>query len=427
MPTLAVIGAGPKGIAIAAKARALTAAGLPGPRVVLIEPGPVAGNWTGHQGYTSGLLPLGTPPEKDIGYPYADSWGPRSAAVTAAMADYSWQRHLIAHRSYADWVDRGRLRPTHRQWSYYLREAAELAEAEVVAATAVGLEADGERWRMAVDPGEPVWADGVVITGAGPPIRVHGQPHQHPRVLDGRSYWLAGPSLTGHVAMNACVIGNGETAASVVSSLLGKSRKRSVVDVLTSRGVLYSRGESHEENRWYSDPGDWPSLAEAHRREFLARTDRGVFSQQAEAVLNASRGYRVLAGRAVAIDAADKQVVVTIEYGDERERVAYDLVVVAVGFHARWFETLLGGEARRRLGHATAGTGLERRIDVDLSVAGLSPPLHLPVLAGLAQGPGFPNLSCLGLLSDRILRRYVPLGAADRIDQERGTRDRSAR
>ena len=57
MSTLAVIGAGPKGIAIAAKARALTAAGLPAPRVVLIEPGPVAGNWTGHQGYTSGLLP----------------------------------------------------------------------------------------------------------------------------------------------------------------------------------------------------------------------------------------------------------------------------------------------------------------------------------------------------------------------------------
>jgi len=42
--------------------------------------------------------------------------------------------------------------------------------------------------------------------------------------------------------------------------------------------------------------------------------------------------------KGIAIDAGDKQVVVTIEYGDERERVAYDLVVVAVGFHARWFE-----------------------------------------------------------------------------------------
>jgi mycobactin lysine-N-oxygenase len=60
MPTLAVVGAGPKGIAIAAKARALAAAGLSAPRVVLVDKGPVAGNWSGRQGYTSGLLPLGT-------------------------------------------------------------------------------------------------------------------------------------------------------------------------------------------------------------------------------------------------------------------------------------------------------------------------------------------------------------------------------
>jgi mycobactin lysine-N-oxygenase len=78
MPTLAVVGAGPKGIAIAANAaRALAAAGLDAPEVVLVDPGAVAGNWGGRQGYTSGLLPLGTPPEKDVGFPYADSWAPR--------------------------------------------------------------------------------------------------------------------------------------------------------------------------------------------------------------------------------------------------------------------------------------------------------------------------------------------------------------
>ncbi|HXO25301.1 MAG TPA: lysine 6-monooxygenase, partial [Streptosporangiaceae bacterium] len=156
MPTLAVLGAGPKGIAIAAKARALEAAGLGAPRVVLIDRGAVAGNWSGRQGYTSGVLPLGTPPEKDVGFPYADSWGAASPAITAAMADYTWQRHLIARGVYADWVDRGRMRPTHRQWSWYLREVAEKARAEVIAAHVVGLEADGERWQVMMEPGAAI-------------------------------------------------------------------------------------------------------------------------------------------------------------------------------------------------------------------------------------------------------------------------------
>jgi len=52
------------------------------------------------------------------------------------------------------------------------------------------------------------------------------------------------------------------------------------------------------------------------------------------------------------------------------------------------------------------------------------------VVAGLAQGPGFPNLSCLGLLSDRVLRRYVPLaepGEPVRLGAERSDHVRGAR
>ena len=386
MPTLAVVGAGPKGISIAAKARALAAAGLHAPRVVLVDRGPPAGNWTGRQGYTSGLLPLGTPAEKDVGFPYPDSWGDASAAVTAAMAEYSWPRHLIRRGGYADWVDRGRLRPTHRRWSSYLRDVADRAGAEIVPAEVAGLEAEGQRWRLEIRPGAAIWADGVVFTGAGPPITVPGQPEQHPRVLDGRTFWLRPRAAAPQAAQSVCVIGGGETAASVVVSLLRMAHKRSTVDVLTSRGILYSRGESYEENRLYSDPSEWPRLAEAHRREFLARTDRGVFSQQAEATLNASPGFRTLAGRAVHIAAGDRQAVVTIEYGRERERVSYDLVVVAIGFRARWFERLLGPAARapagRRAGRRRAGPADRHR-----SVGRRAGPAAAPAGTGRA-GPG---------------------------------------
>jgi mycobactin lysine-N-oxygenase len=387
---------------------------------VLVDRGEVAGNWSGRQGYTSGLLPLGTPPEKDIGYPYAANWGDASADVVAAMAGYSWQRHLVRHGAYSDWVDRGRMRPTHRQWSVYLREVAETAEAEIVRGVVTGLEVTGGgRWEVRLAAGAAIAADGLVITGAGPATTVPGQPRDHPRVLDGRTYWLAQHELEHERAQNVCVIGSGETAASVVIDLVKRCHKHSTTDVLTARGVLYSRGESYDENRFYSDPGEWPHLAEAHRREFLQRTDRGVFSLQAEAALNQARGLRTLAGRAAGIEAREHDVVVTIAYGDERERVAYDAVVVAIGFDGRRFEALLGEDAGARYRDALGGGDLDHMIDVDLSVSGLTPPLHLPVMAGLAQGPGFPNLSCLGLLSDRILRRYVAVNDAGALTPQR--------
>jgi mycobactin lysine-N-oxygenase len=315
------------------------------------------------------------------------------------------------------------MRPTHRQWSVYLREVAETAEAEIVRGDVSGLEvAVGGRWQVRLAAGDEIAADGLVITGAGPAITVPGQPRDHPRVLDGRTYWLAAHELHRERAQNVCVIGSGETAASVVIDLVKHCHKRSTIDVLTARGVLYSRGESYDENRFYSDPGEWPRLAEAHRREFLGRTDRGVFSLQAEAALNQARGFRTLAGRAAAVEAREHDVIVTIAYGEERERVAYDAVVVAIGFDGRWFEALLGQDAGARYRGALGGGELERVIDADLSVSGLAPPLHLPVMAGLAQGPGFPNLSCLGLLSDRILRRYVAASGAGALVPERRER-----
>ena len=103
-------------------------------------------------------------------------------------------------------------------------------------------------------------------------------------------------------------------------------------------------------------------------------------------LLDQSHGFRAVPGGAVAIDAGERQVIVTVDDGDERARVAYDLVVVAVVFQARWFAALFGRTTRLLLEDVLAGSTLEQWIAVDLLVSGLSPPLHLPVVAGAAQG-----------------------------------------
>jgi putative ABC transport system ATP-binding protein len=88
------------------------------------------------------------------------------------------------------------MRPTHRQWSAYLREVADAAKAELVSGTVTGLEVAGDdRWEVTLAAGDAIAADGVVITGSGPAITVPGQPRDHPRVLDGQTYWLAAHTM----------------------------------------------------------------------------------------------------------------------------------------------------------------------------------------------------------------------------------------
>ena len=411
MTTLAVVGAGPKAIAVATKARALRQAGLPAPQVVLIDRTEIAASWNGANGYTDGRLLLGTPAEKDLGYPYADSWGSSSRRVTDGMVQFSWQRYLIDQGLYADWIDHGRPRPTHGQWSKYIAHAASKAEIDLITAEVTALDVSEGRWLIGLQGKPNVEADGLVLTGGGPPISLPGQPAHHPRVRNGRDYWLTGREILETIKPSSvCVIGSGESAAAIVVDILERTDNGASIDVMTSRGVLYSRGESYSENRLYSDPSEWPQLAESHRREFLERTDRGVVSQQAEATLNNARGFRTLAGRAARISVSEHQLVVDVEYDSQRELVAYDFVVVAIGFDGSWFESILTDNARASLETALRGREIESAIGIDLAVRQLEPALHLPVLAGMAQGPGFPNLSCLGLLSDRVLRRYVALG-----------------
>jgi len=225
--------------------------------------------------------------EKDVGYPYLPAWGPSSAAVCDRLRHLSWHAFLIARGAYAEWVDRGRPRPTHRRWGEYLAWVAERVPVDPLIAEVRGLDVVDGRWCLALDGDRSLAADALVVTGPGTPITLPGQPRDDDRVLDGRTFWSR--ERWPDRPVDVAVIGNGETAGSVTAALLDRLADGSTIEVVSTAGVLYSRGESYTENRWYSDPTGWRDLAERHRREFLRRTDRGVFSVAVEAVLNAPR------------------------------------------------------------------------------------------------------------------------------------------
>jgi mycobactin lysine-N-oxygenase len=437
-PTLLVLGAGPKAVAIVAKRQVLARLGYPVPRVRVIDRQGVATHWTGKAGFTDGQQFLGTRPEKDIGFPYLSTcWGDKalSRAVAKEMMHLSWQSFLIDQLRYSDWVDRGRTRPIHREWSQYIQWVAEQVELDLCRGevTSIATTSDQQQWGLTCSPGEggapfTVTGDGLVITGAGTPLTIPGQPKEHPRIMDGASFWLRSEEfaqLRSHVKkpLNIGVIGTGETAAAVVVALVDALRSSVFVEVISPYGVIYSRDEGFEENRLFSDPDgklanlfgdhqratDWLQLSERDRREFVRRTDRGVFSLKAMEELSKAENVRSVLGTARHIEARDTGVRVEIVYDGKTKNEEYDYVVVARGFDALWFRHLLDAVTHARMAEMTNsfdGGTIEHAIAEDLSLGGFAPKLHLPMLAGIAQGPGFPNLSCLGLLADRILASY---------------------
>lgn len=439
---LLVIGAGPKAIAIATKAAVLAKLGCRVPQVTLLDHLGVAAHWSGGAGYTDGRQILGTHPQKDVGFPYLSTcWGSArlNKAVDEEMQSFSWQSFLIEEGRYAGWVDRGLPHPPHAEWGRYIQWVAASIQPEAHKASvySIARTSDETRWRVSCrsqETGEILTfdGDGLVLTGPGVPLTVPGQPATHPRVLNGATFWTRITEFE-HLRrdparpLNIGVIGTGETAAAIVVALLDILRTNVSIEVVNPSGVLYSRDEGFEENRLFSDPdgkgaerfnahrhtSDWLCLSEENRREFVRRTDRGVFSLQAMQKINLAENVRSVIGVATHIDAGAESVSVEIAYAGQTIQDEFDYVIVARGFDALWFTALCDKQTRQSLYPTTASlerTAIERTLGEDLSVQGCTPRLHLPMLAGVAQGPGFPNLSCLGLLADRILSSYVRAG-----------------
>lgn len=159
----------------------------------------------------------------------------------------------------------------------------------------------------------------------------------------------------------------------------------------------------------------------AKRKAYFKRTERGVFSGILKARIDAAANVRPIPAFVVDWERREKTVKVTIESDGLREHFPgpyYNRLVVATGFR-RWSFTELFGEksefppsfpeidAKGASFDNEVEEAISLLINADLSYSNdrgwPRPKLYLPVLAGLKCGPGFPNLGCLGLMSDRII------------------------
>jgi mycobactin lysine-N-oxygenase len=421
---LLVVGAGPKAMAVAAKAYVLRELGLPAPQVVVVEPHAVGGNWLPNGGWTDGQHRLGTSPEKDVGFPYHSTWARgHNRAINEAMMAFSWTSFLIERGTYAEWIDRGRPNPHHHVWAKYLQWVAKKAEVEIVPGAVRKISAAADGWLVSVLDADGVVseidADRLMITGPGDSRRALAA---HPKVLSIADFW----DLVGRrrlpVSSRAAVIGGGETAGSAMDELVRHDVL--TVSVISPAATIYTRGESYFENSLYSDPAKWRGLSIEERRDVVRRTDRGVFSVRVQENLLGDNRVHHLQGRVVRVAEQGEGVALTLRNEGRPDRVhVFDLVVDATGGQSLWFLEMFDVDAADLVELAIGGPITQPRIEAaighDLAVTGLEAKLYLPNLAGLAQGPGFPNLSCLGELSDRVLQA-APTRARTATERARG-------
>lgn len=405
---LVVIGGGPKAMAVAAKAHVLASLGLPAPRVTVIEPTVIGGNWLPTGGWTDGRHRLGTSPEKDVGFPYhSTAHRSRNADVNAAMQAFSWTSFLVERGTYAEWVDRGRPSPEHNLWAKYLQWVGRKAAVDVVVARAESIGIEAGRWQIRVVGADGVAgvvaADRLMVTGPGSSDQVMAR---HPQVLSIAEFWRRAGRSDLPASTRAAVIGGGETAGSALDELIRHDIL--TVSVISPGATIYTRGESYFENSLYSTPVKWRTLSVPERRDVVRRTDRGVFSVRVQESLLDDERVHHLQGRVVQVTGDGDGVNLTLrnEFRPDQQH-SFDLVIDAVGGKPLWFIDLFDDQACEQielcLGGPITAPRVEAAIGHDLSIDGLPLRLHLPNLAALAQGPGFPNLSCLGELSDRVL------------------------
>jgi mycobactin lysine-N-oxygenase len=428
--TLLILGAGPKAAAVCAKSKVLRDLGVAAPRTVVFDQYAIAAAWDGNHGYTTGDLSLGTPPEKDIGFPYRHDVD-RKEVTSSLFSRFSWMAYLTLHRGkFGDWIDRGRPHPTHREWAAYIEWVIKNSADEINIGTVLELHPEDGGWRLVANCNnkkKDFSGDKLLVTGVGDAKRPSYPVPAGLNVLHGDDFWsniglLDRLEFNNEDAFPIVVVGGGETAAAIAGFLAERfPNPPSKIIIVTRSGTIYTRGESYYENRIFTHSDDWSNFPENVRLETIRRGDRGVFSTAiVERLAHAptvEHQFFVAEGVEVYDPAMRWPRLIgsaRSSQGEREDRIDCQLLIFAMGFDPLSFVRLIKDEKMSQaLPRTCVGQNnqsmyeVERLIEYDLSVSATVSPskLYLPMLAGLAQGPGFPNLSCLGLLSDRILGR----------------------
>lgn len=425
---LAVIGAGPKAAAIAAKAYCIQQGGVP-VSVTVFEKSQVGANWSGKRGYTDGIQRLCTAAERDLGFPYLPTFG---ADVVALMQErFSWNAFLVDQAAdagrYAAWVNRGRRPPTHGEFVDYLTFVFQRAKVTPLIGPVTRISEDGGQWvvrqRDAAtnDVFESGDFHGVVFTGPGPAAKRLNRV-KDPRVFSGVDFWShlsRVRKLIGKLKDNPIVIiGGGGTAAAITAWFVREGVRDHPIILINNQAMLFTRTTNFFENSLFDDEDTWTALKPEDRTDFTRRLNRGVVWETVTELLTDAENLTLMPGAAGAIRYVGVRrgralPDLEVEYTNQKgtHPLPAGIVVEATGFDTWAFEALTPKAVRAELS-APRRADLMKNMRPDLSLPLVGrPKIHTPNLAD-ALGPGFGSLMVLGLMADRILQPYYDAAIA---------------
>jgi len=424
--SIAIVGAGAKAAAIAARAAVLRDLGAKHvPEILVFEADHVGAAWSGESDFSSGFLTLCTPGEKDIGFPY-NEWEILSDVTAptgpALFSRFSWGAYLVSVGQMSNWVDRGRHHPSHKNWADYLHWVFKRSGQHVTIAKVTEIRPTEDRWKIVFqqnDQANEVFVDGVVLTGPGRAKEVPveaGTPKNF--ILNAETFWRYRHSVLKLESGTIAVAGDGGAAGTIVAWLAEKFHENEQVFIqsISPMGTLFPRGDGHAERRWFSDPSDWPALNVPDRRTLIGRTEAGVVSMRIKSIIDQAYNIGYLAGKARVArwNADDEELEIDLTYHQGAlPALRANYLINAIGFDS-WSLLELVKHPKSAALRAADGGALRERVELqmqaDLSlpaISGLPQGLHVPALGGLAHGPGMGNLGCLGLMAASVLKPYL--------------------